>query len=223
MITTGLLTDRHQAATMVSLVPAVQPAALPSPVQKPSKPTLRRSALSGTIRSSDDAGLDADLISAPPSPRKKARVTFKAEVEEKVMEEYRPKGRSFESVRAEVQRALDSHGRGDSEGYDIIAEVFAPRKSSQNDEDQERKADIKTYLLALTSYSALLNRSYSALVAAVLAFEWMGRDGSFVKAYVHFLGNLASAQGAYVGMVLEMLVDHFLGGKRAFTIDNPGV
>ena len=61
------------------------------------------------------------------------------------------------------------------------------------------------------------------MVAAVLAFEWMGRDGSFVKAYVHFLGNLASAQGAYVGMVLEMLVDHFLGGKRAFTIDNPGV
>ena len=200
---------------MVSLVPMVRPSA-PTPTPKSSKPTLRRSALSGTIRKSEDAGLDADLISAPPSPKKRARVTFNPEVEEKVLEEYKPKGRSFELVRAEVKRAIESHGRGDSEGYDIIKEVFAPRNSSPRDESQEGKEDIKTYLLALTRYSALLNRSCSGLVKAVLACEWMGRDESFVKAYVQFLGNLASAQGAYVGMVLGMLVDYFHGGKPAF-------
>merc|ERR1712098_189576 len=39
----------------------------------------------------------------------------------------------------------------------------------------------------------------------------MGRDEAFVKAYVQFLGSLASAQGAYVGSVLGMLVGYFYG------------
>jgi RNA polymerase I-specific transcription initiation factor RRN3 len=194
---------------MVSLVPMVGPSA-PTPVPKP---LLRRATLSGIIRKSEDAGLDEDLLSAPPSPNKRARVTFNPKVEKKVMEEYTPKGRSLESVRAEVRRAIESHGRGDSEGCDIIKEVFASQKSSYNDESQEAKEEIKTYLLALTSYSSLLNKSCSDLVKAILACEWMGRDESFVKTYVHFLGSLASAHGAYVGMVLGMLVEHFHGGK----------
>jgi RNA polymerase I-specific transcription initiation factor RRN3 len=203
---------------MVSLVPMVRPSAH-APAPKPSKPLLRRATLSGTIRKSEDAGLDADFISAPPSPSKRARVTFNPTVEEKVMEEYQVRGRSLDSVRAEVKRVIEAHLKGDSEGYDVIKEVFSTGREDDEDEEMDSKrVDMKTYLLALTSYASLLNKGCSGLVKVLLACEWMGRDGPFVKAYVHFLGSLASAQGAYVGMVLGMLVGHFLGGKKIFVI-----
>jgi RNA polymerase I-specific transcription initiation factor RRN3 len=200
---------------MVSLVPTVP---VPAPTAKPSKPLLRRSTLSGTIRKADDAGLDADILSAPPSPSKRARVTFNPNVEEKVMEDYTSKGRSLDSVRAEVKRSIEAHMKGDSEVYDVIKEIFAPRRGGGDEDTQDDVVDMKTYLVALTNYSSLLNKGCSGLVKAVLACEWMGRDESFVKAYVHFLGSLASAQGSYVGMVLSMLVGHFYGGKTFVVI-----
>ena len=195
---------------MVSLVPMIRPS-VPTPAPKPTKPLLRRATLSGTIRKSDHAGLDSDLLSAPPSPSKRAKVTFDPNVEEKALEEYGVRGRSLESVRAEIRTAIEEHGNGNSEGYDSIKEIFAPRKwvdgEGANDE-------MKAYLLALTNYASLLNKGCSGLVKAILACDWIGRDEKFVRAYVHFLGSLASAQGAYVGMVLGMLVGHFHGGKH---------
>jgi RNA polymerase I-specific transcription initiation factor RRN3 len=204
---------------MVSRVPLVRPP-VPPPTPKPSKPLLRRATLSGTIRKADDAGLDDDLLSAPPSPSKKARVTFNPMVEEKIMEEYQSKGRSLDSVRAEVKRSIEAHLKGDSEEYDSMKEIFASSRWEDEDEDGMHSVDIKTYVVALTSFASLLNKGCSGLVKAILACEWMGRDEGFVKAYVHFLGSLASAQGAYVGTVLGMLVGHFYGGKKfAIRID----
>lgn len=201
---------------MVSLVPIVRPPA-PATAPKPSKPILRRATLSGTIRKAADAELDSDFLSAPPSPSKRARVTFKPNIEEKVMEDYQIRGRSLESVRLEVRTSIEAHLKGDSEGYDVIKEVFAPRRGDDEDEESDgsKTADMKTYLLALTSYASLLNKGCSGLVRSIIGCEWMGRDESFVKAYVHFLGSLTSAQGAYVGMVLGMLVGYFYGGKTS--------
>ncbi len=202
---------------MVSLVPAIRP---PNPATaKANKPLLRRSTLSGTIRKLDDTDLDADLLSAPPSPSKRARVTFNPDVEEKVMEEYQVKGRSLETIRIEVKRAIEGHQSGSSEGYDTIKEVFSPRRADdEDDEDRASDADIKTYLIALTSYASLLNRGCSGLVKAVLGCDWLGRDEGFVKTYVQFLGSLASAQGAYIGMVLGMLVKQFSGGEYSYRL-----
>lgn len=201
---------------MVSVIPIMRPSR-PTPSAKPIKPLLRRATLSGTIRKVDDAGLDDDILSAPPSPSKRARVTFNPTVDTKVMEEYQVKGRSLDSVRGEVKRALQAHLKGESEEYDMIKEVFAPRRDGDEDDDEaDAKADIKAYVLALTSYASMLNKSCSDLVKALLGCEWMGRDEGFVKAYALFLGSLASAQGAYVSMVLEMLVSHFYGGKVFF-------
>jgi len=198
---------------MVSLVPIVRPP-VPLAAPRPSKPLLRRATLSGTIRKAEDAELNSDFLPAPPSPSKRVRVTFNPNIEEKVMEEYQVKGRSLESVRIEVKSSIEAHLKGDSEGYDVIKEVFSPRKGDEDEErEEDKRVDMRTYLLVLTSYASLLNKGCSGLVKAVLACEWMGRDESFVKAYVHFLGSLASAQGAYVGMVLGMLVGHFHGGK----------
>ncbi|KUJ22276.1 RNA polymerase I-specific transcription initiation factor-like protein rrn3 [Mollisia scopiformis] len=196
---------------MVPLVPIMR-ATAPTPIAKPIKPLLRRATVSGTVRKVDDAGLDDDILSAPPSPSKRARVTFNPTVDTKVMEEYQVKGRSLESVRGEVKRALQAHLKRDSEGYDVIKEVLAPRRAEDEDDDEaDAKANIKAYVLALTSHASMLNKNCSDLVKAVLGCEWMGRDEGFVKAYILFLGSLASAQGAYVTMVLEMLVSHFYG------------
>lgn len=209
---------------MVSLVSSARPSASGSSsatAAKPSKPLLRRATLSGTIRKAEDAGLDVDLMSVPPSPNKRARVTFNPNIEEKVMEVYQAKGRSMDSIRAEVKRSIEAHvkNQGDSEGYDNIKKMFAPRRGD-DDEGEGSSVDLKTYLVALTGYTSLLNKNCNGLVKALLACEWMGRDEAFVKAYVHFLGSLASAQGAYVGMVLGMLVGHFYGSKTSLVMAN---
>lgn len=196
---------------MVSLLPAVQSAATaPTPKLQPSsKPNLLKR---GTRRTADDAGLDMDSLSVPPSPAKRARVTFKEEVEEKIMETFKPKTRSLESVRAEVKRSVDGYLRGDSEAYDALRALFSPKKEGEED-SQDDPVDLKTYVVALTGYASMLNSKCKGLVHTMLDFEWMGRDESFVKAYVHFLGSLASSQGAYVQSILDMLVQRFTGGK----------
>jgi RNA polymerase I-specific transcription initiation factor RRN3 len=212
------------ATSMVSLVPSARPAA-PTAAPKPSKPLLRRATLSGTIRKAEDAGLDSDFLSAPPSPSKRVRVTFNPDVEEKVMGEYQIKGRSLESIKLEVKCSIEAHLKGDSEGYDVIKEVFSSRSADDEDEESagDKRVDMKTYLLALTSYASSLNKGCSGLVKSILACEWMGKDESFVKAYVHFLGSLTSAQGAYVGMVLGMLVGNFYGGKTLYIISSRNI
>jgi RNA polymerase I-specific transcription initiation factor RRN3 len=208
-------------AFMVPLVPAMR-ASTSGASAKPSKPLLRRSTLSGTIRKIGDTDLEADLTSAPPSPRKKARVSFNPNVEEKIMDPYRAQGKSLDVVRIEVRRAIADHLRGNSENYSMIKEIFSAERREDEDEDEEfeaeRRANIKTYLVALTNYTSELNRNCSDLVKSVVSCEWVGRDEAFVKAYVHFLGSLASAQGSYVSMVLGRLVGNFCGGKTFLTL-----
>lgn len=185
---------------------------VPCPAPKPSKPLLRRATLSGTIRKSADAGIDSDLLSAPPSPSKKTKVTFNPNVEEQILEDYSVRGRNLESVRAEIRRAIEAHANGDNDAYDSIKEEFSPKLGDARDRAGAND-EMKAYLLALTNYTSLLSKGCSGLVKAILACEWMGRDEKFIRAYVHFLGSLASAQGTYIGMVLGMLVGHFSGGK----------
>jgi RNA polymerase I-specific transcription initiation factor RRN3 len=196
---------------MVSRVSMARPSVQPAPAIKPSKPVLRT--LSGTIRKYDEAGLD--LPSTPSSPSKRARVTFNPTVEEKLLVEW--SGRSVESVKKEVKRALEAHARNDSDDYDALKEVFAPNFEEENeDEDRnshDKNKEMKTYLIALTSCVSILTKNCNGLVKVILACDWMGREEAFVKAYAHFLGNLASAQGAYVELILRMLVGHFYGGE----------
>ncbi|RDW85048.1 hypothetical protein BP6252_02638 [Coleophoma cylindrospora] len=182
----------------------------PLPALKPTKPLLRRSTLSGTVRKADDADLDADLLSVPPSPSKRARVTFNPHVEEKVMQ-----GRSVEQIKAEVRRAIDGHTKGDSEEYDILKEVFSSQQRGQDTTRETGNEEIRKYVHALTNYVSLLGKSCSGLVKAVLDCDWLGRDESFLKAYVQFLGSLASAQGTYVPLVLSKLVDFFPGVRMS--------
>jgi RNA polymerase I-specific transcription initiation factor RRN3 len=200
---------------MVSVVPIARPYE-PKELSKPTRPLLQRP-LSGIIRKSDDADLSDELLS---TPTKRARVSFNPTVEEKVMEAYAVKGRSAEVIRAEVRRAIESHKRGDSGDYDALKDVFAPSDEAEagddDDEDEESAAlarvELKSYLSVLTNHVSLL-KGCTGLVRAILSCNWVGRDTGFVKAYIQFLGHLASTQGSYVGLVLDMLVEYFHGGK----------
>ncbi|KAB8074180.1 RNA polymerase I-specific transcription initiation factor RRN3 [Aspergillus leporis] len=173
--------------------------------------------------SSDGEGL--------PSPRKRARVQFKDV--EIVSYDEREQGntgapeKSSAVVREEVRRAIQRHITGtDSEAYDRIKEIFSadPRR---RDEDGMFPYDVPTHttlryhLLGLLSNVASLDRSCNGLVNAVLNSVWLGRDESYIKLYIRFLGNLAAAQGSYLGPVLKMLVS-YLGDLPKDTGKLPG-
>ncbi|PLN77932.1 RNA polymerase I-specific transcription initiation factor RRN3 superfamily [Aspergillus taichungensis] len=172
---------------------------------------------------------------AHPSPRKRTRVQFEKNVEMREMSDNEEKtppmtrapGKSAAVVREEVRRAIQRHVSGaDSESYDRIKEVFAvdPRR---RDEDGHLSPDVPTHtslrhhLLGLLSNVAALDRSCDGLVSAVLNSEWLGRDESYVKLYIRFLGNLAAAQGAHLRSVLKMLVG-YLGELPKGTGKLPG-
>ncbi|KAG9248866.1 RNA polymerase I-specific transcription initiation factor-like protein rrn3 [Calycina marina] len=178
------------------------------PAAKVIKPLLRRSTMSGLVRKIDEVDMNSNMLSSPSSPRKRARVTFNPEVEEKVVEEY---CRSLDSVRREVKLSLEAHIRGTSDsGYQDLKQIFEPRK--RDDEERLSNQELRRYVLALTSQASLLGKSCVDLVQNLLALEWIGRDEKFVRSYIQFLGSLASTQGANViDSILNMLVDHFLG------------
>ncbi|GJP94818.1 hypothetical protein AnigIFM63604_010244 [Aspergillus niger] len=166
-----------------------------------------------------------------PSPRKRTRVKFDKEVfmvpyKEEPEPERKPE-KSAAVVREEVRRAIQRHVSGtDSEAYDRIKETFAvdPRR---RDEDNMFAYDVPTHtslrhhLLGLLSNVASLDRTCNGLVQAVLNSVWLGRDESYIKLYIRFLGNLAAAQGSYLGAVLKMLVN-YLGELPKDTGKIPG-
>lgn len=184
------------------------------------KPALRQTNLSGTIRKLDDTdfGASSDL----PSLSKRARVSFNPTVEEKVFEAYATRGRSLEAVRSEVKNAIEAHKRGDSEDYDVIKRIFSLESEDMDaddeaDDDLRSDAELRTYVLAVSSSVQMLNRDCDGLVKALLRCNWMGRDDVFVKTYVNLLGNLASAQGYTLSLILDMLAEKLLGGNHLNT------
>jgi RNA polymerase I-specific transcription initiation factor RRN3 len=196
--------------------------------QMPSKPLLRRTTLVGTVRSREEVslGCDTDFMPISSSPAKRARtVTFNPNVEEQIFSssmglDDEDQSVDVEAVRTDVKRAIEEHVRGGSEErYDNLKAIFAPMKRAIDSEDKGASNEkLRTHLLALTSCVSLLGRSCSGLVKAILECEWVGRGEGFVKAYVHFLGNLASARGAYVGSVLSMLIEKFTSRKYSPTM-----
>lgn len=176
----------------------------------PTKTLLRKSTLAGK-RKLDDAGLDldGDDMSSSMNPAKRSRtVTFNPLVQEQLFTSSPEAPTDLYDVRRLVKKALDEHNRagGDDSRYDGVKEVFSTKNRSQGKAENDL---MRAHLLALTSNVSLLGKNSSGLVRAVLESEWVGRDEPYVRAYVSFLGNLASAQGAYVGTVLSMLVGKF--------------
>ncbi|KAL4741014.1 RNA polymerase I-specific transcription initiation factor RRN3 [Aspergillus similis] len=162
---------------------------------------------------------DAD---GQPSPRKKTRVQFDEDVKMREIS-YNAEtkdgsqwttDKSAAVVREEVRRAIQRHvSGGDSEAYDRVKEIFSinPRRLDANGmppSNVPTHTTLKHHLMGLLSNVAALDRSCNGLVQAVLDSEWLGRDESYIKLYIRFLGNLAAAQGSYLGSVLKMLANY---------------
>lgn len=171
--------------------------------------------------------------------KKKARVTFEPEVEVRLLrDESRKEGKksgkkkggkddaagggtgekSTAVVREEVRRAIQRHVSGaESDAYERVKEVFMadPKKDAEErDIELPTHDSLRNHLLGLLSNVSALDRRCNELVNAVLGSEWLGRDESYVKLFVRFLGNLAAAQGGYLGPVLKMLVNGLAEGMQ---------
>ncbi|KAJ5584652.1 uncharacterized protein N7459_004452 [Penicillium hispanicum] len=224
----SVATTGNSALTATPSINRSKMIATSSPVSilKTSKPV-------GTKRKMDEVDLslspsssvaDAFPEDTPPS-KKRPRVTFDDksirthEVPIKRDESADSSGKGLALVREEVRRAIHRHvSAADSEAYDQVKEVFNadPRKadSALYSYDVPTHTSLRHHLMALLSHIASLDRNCSSLVHAVLGSEWLGRDETYVKLYIRFLGNLAAAQGTYLGVIFKMLVGKLAGIPR---------
>lgn len=175
------------------------PGSAPPPTVKQS--LLRRPTL---VRKRDDTDMEFD---APPSPGKRAKVSFDSEVQVRVVDEWE---KAPELIREEVRRALEKRAAGDDSGYDTVVEIYTAKSTG---EDAPSPKTIKNYTVALLGNVSLLNKSASSLVHALLNSQWLGRDEAYIKLYIRLLGNLVSAQAGCLTDVLRMLVNNLTSGK----------
>lgn len=189
------------------------PRALGSAPALTAKQPLRRPTL---VRKRDDTDMELDT---PPSPGKRAKVSFDPEVQVRVVDEWE---KAPEIVREEVRRALEKRALGDNSGYDRVVEIYTAKPTG---EDAPSPMTIRNYTVALLGSVSLLNKSVSTLVHALLNSQWLGRDEAYITLYIRLLGNLVSAQAGYLTDVLRMLVDNLTSGKtsqprKAMTLAN---
>lgn len=230
--------------------PSSMPAAsspVPVPILKTSKkgtstPGVKRKMVDMDLSLSPSSAASEGSDGVPSPKKRRVRVQFDKDVEMREVpanesddspgnNQLKANGSGMEKsaavVREEVRRALQRHISGsDSEAYDRIKEVFAADPRQREDDgslsyDIPTHTTLKHHLMGLLSNVASLDRSCNGLVHAVLNSEWAGRDESYVKLFIRFLGNLAAAQGSYLGSVLKMLVN-YLGAVPRGTGRIPG-
>ncbi|KAJ9483237.1 hypothetical protein VN97_g10169 [Penicillium thymicola] len=149
-----------------------------------------------------------DATEAVPPNKKRPRVQFDQDVK---IHDVASSEKSLALIREEVRAAIHRHvTMSESEGYDRIKGMFSADPTKQDDDsllayESPTHASLRNHLLGLISHVASLDRSCSGLVNAIVNSEWLGRDESYVKLYIRFLGNLAAAQGTFLGPVLKML------------------
>ena len=184
----------------------------------PIKPILRKSTPSvlGTrSRSQESDGADEH---EHPSKRQKKTVVFNEDLN--MVKEISSK--SLEYAKREVKQALEGHSRGDDEDYDNLKDLFAPlqRKSTPDEEDLDdtRPQDLIVYVVAMTGYAPMIDRSCSGLLKSILRCSWLERDEKFSRAYIQLLAALSSVQASFLAQVLSMMVDKFSEARHTSSI-----
>lgn len=145
---------------------------------------------------------------SPPSPEKRAKVSFDSNVEVRVLGDWE---KAPQLIQEEVRHALEQHTLGDKSGYLRVKDVYAVKDKV---EDEPSNITLRNYTSALLGNVSSLNRSCSDLVYAVLKHQWLARLDDYVNLYIRFLANLVSAQGVFLADVLRMLVDNLRTGRR---------
>lgn len=159
----------------------------------------------------------SDPSDEPPRSKKHLRVQFD---ESTLRPAHRTnKERNPAVVREEVRRAIQQHLSGAEDSpYILMREMFRADPRRQGDDDEywvsnflPSHTTLRSNLMGLLSNVAALDRGCSSLVHAIIDSQWLGRDESYVKLYIRFLGNLAAAQQTYLAPVLRMLVNYLTG------------
>ncbi|OQE28002.1 hypothetical protein PENFLA_c005G07920 [Penicillium flavigenum] len=198
------------------------PTSSPAPILKTSKPAP---VVAGSKRKMSEMDLplspsssQADDVTEALPTKKRPRVQFDQDV--KIHDDISSE-KSLAVVREEVRGAIHRHvTMSESEGYDRIKGMFSANPTKQGDDsllayESPTHTSLRNHLLGLISHVASLDRSCSGLVHAIINSEWLGRDEAYVKLYIRFLGNLAAAQGTFLGPVLKMLATNLGSVPRA--------
>lgn len=139
-----------------------------------------------------------------PTASKRVKVKFDDKVEVKDLQAWE---KAPELVQEEVRRALQMHAIGEDSGYDEIKNIYT---HGTKEEVECNLNTLKNYTTALLSNVAVLNKSCSSLVYAVLKSAWISQPDYYITLYVRLLANLISAQGSFLPDVLDMMVQNMV-------------
>ncbi|KKA28656.1 hypothetical protein TD95_001864 [Thielaviopsis punctulata] len=183
----------------------------------PSRSILRQSSQSlPQLKRSHPDFSDMDSDEGSPSPNTKRR---RVEFSDAPNEVHDIGKRTLAEFKLEVQRSLEQHGRGDSEGYLTLKDYFVndrlPVDSDSDNDNALKPHELRGYVIALASFTPTLKQNaYEGLVSAVLKCTWVGRDDGFISAYVDFLAALITVKGSYMMEVLDMIIAKFVDVRR---------
>ena len=175
----------------------------------PLKPLLRRNTL---VRKRDELGDETEHNADPPSPGKRAKVSFNAEVQVRVMENWE---KTPGLIREEVRRALQKHSVGENAGYEQIKEVYLAKPQSQ---DAPSATTTRNHTAALLNNIALIDKSCADLIHAILDSQWLGRDQEYVNTYLRLMANLVVTQAGVLPRLLRILAENLTSSTTAYLI-----
>nr|POF07837.1 rna polymerase i-specific transcription initiation factor rrn3 [Quercus suber] len=165
----------------------------PTPITKRPTAGLKR----------DSSYLDTEDEEQSSQSTKKLRVAFSPTVDIRIMDDWDEK--TLDLVRIEVETAIDLHLRTGSERDDTD---YVKLLQSLNQDFPAANLQ-KKYLLALDSRISSLGEC-GKLVMAVLDWQWLGRDETFVALYIKFLCSAAVAHSKYIPCIMDKLVTNFI-------------
>lgn len=124
-----------------------------------------------------------------------------------------------ELILEEVRRAIQRHALGDEAGYNKLKSLFDAKDNGSTD---ITPATLRKYTTALLNSVSSLNKSYSALVHAVLSSKWLGSDEDYFKIYVRLVVNIVSVHGNFLEDALGMLVENLGIGMTQINVVDAG-
>jgi hypothetical protein len=186
------------------LVPAIDPTLAVKPISQSHSvvPLTPISAETNLKRERDDQ----DYLDVGISPAKRMKMVHFDDAN--LTQAAETAGRTLEFIKTEVKQALERHRRGEDAAYLELREVFKssgkPSKTV-NPEDLPLPHELVSYVVALTAYAHLLDRSCSDLVKTVLYCSPIGRDDSFHLAYCQFVAAVVGRYGIYLLVSCDMV------------------
>ena len=123
------------------------------------------------------------------------------------------------SVEAIIDDLLLTPSKGFTETFEeLVSQFNIKRISSDQPTPPYQPAQLRLWFSALSHVVSRLERTHSALVQAIVGMPWTTLDGTTVKSYTVFLGNLVSARPEYLSLVLSKIAHGFTYRESALAL-----